>query len=73
MNDVVGYCIIEKATGDRFGGLYESISGAKASWWQCAKKEWYLPRDMRHLAGKKFDEQDEYVIASLVLWEDVIE
>jgi hypothetical protein len=69
MNRIEGWCIVEKATGMRFGGLYESEGGAKASWWQMAKRDWYMPSDMRHLAGKKFDQQDEYILQPLVLLE----
>lgn len=63
---IEGWVIIDSRDGSRWGGLYESEKGAKASYWSYAK--WNFGEDS--LAGKKFDEQSVYIIQPLVLLGD---
>lgn len=58
MSDIQGYIIVNTKTGMRWGSLYESISGAKASFNSWSKYK-----------GFKFDEQTEYVIKPLVTYD----
>lgn len=55
---IQGYIIVNIKTGMRWGSLYESMSGAKSSFNSWSKYK-----------GFKFDEQTEYVIKALIIWE----
>lgn len=63
MSQVVGYCIVNKETGELWGDLYRSKSGAKKSFndWVRSYNRW------REEKQKLFDEQDEYVLKHLVI------
>lgn len=63
MSKVVGYCIINKETGELWGDLYKSKSGAKKSFNDVSRvhRRWY--GDNKPL----FDEQNEYVLKHLVI------
>ena len=67
--DIQGYVIVHKENGERFGDCYGSIGGAKSSWHHAMKFEWRVPVKLRHMAGVKFDDQTEYVIKPLIIWE----
>lgn len=58
MNDIQGYIIINTKTGMRWGSLYESTSGAKSSFNSWSKYK-----------GFTFNEQTEYVIKPLVIYD----
>lgn len=63
---IEGWCIIDSRDGSRWGGLYESESGAKSSFWNWSK--WLYETD--EFSGKKFTEQDVYILQPLVLLGD---
>jgi hypothetical protein len=70
MSDIQGYVIVNKETGQRWGSCFDSSGGAKTSWHgEFVRRTGYPSPHMRHLAGKKFDDQDEYVIKALVILE----
>jgi hypothetical protein len=57
-NQIVGYCIIDTESGQRWGDLYESERGAKASFNSWVKQtNYYRPN-----TKPKFNEQSQYVI-----------
>lgn len=70
MTDIHGYVIVHKETGARWGSCYDSQTGAKTSWYGtfCRRSGW-TSRELQHLKGKKFNEQTEYVIKPLIIWE----
>ena len=67
MRIVWGFCVVDKATGVRWGGLYESEKGAIASF---NKTRGGVP--MHPVLGRRvyWHEQDSFVIAPLVIPED---
>lgn len=67
--NIQGYIIVEKATGERFGSLYESEAGAKSSWWSFAKRPKHVSSKWYEFFNKKFDQQDKYVLKALVISE----
>jgi len=70
MTDIHGYVIISKETGERWGSCFDTTGGAKTSWHGTfCRRTGYPPSKLKHLVGKKFDEQDEYVIKPLVIYE----
>lgn len=70
MTDIHGYVIISKETGERWGSCFDTIGGAKTSWHGTfCRRTGFPPSKLKHLAGKKFDDQDEYVIKPLVIYE----
>ena len=62
---IEGYCIINKLTGERWGGLYESERGAVASFNTSSGIQDYdlFPKKM------KFKDQDIFIVQPLVLIE----
>lgn len=63
---VVGYCIIDSSTSERWGDLYESQAGAKSSFNSWVKQRNYY-RDSEQL---KFNEQNQYVIKEVWLLDE---
>lgn len=59
-----GYVIINKETGDRWGQLFHSKSGASSSYNNHFNRPW--KGELRH----KFNEQDVYVLKRLVVADD---
>jgi len=68
MNDIQGCVIVNKETGERFGGCYDSMSGAKTSFNSFTRRSASHYQEYRHLTGKKFNNQDEFVIKPLVIY-----
>lgn len=63
---IEGWCIINSRDGSRWGSLYESETGAKASWWNWTK--WL---NIGHeFSEKKFNEQSVYIPQPLILLEN---
>lgn len=55
---IVGYCIVDTESGERWGDLYESSRGAKSSFNSWVKQtNYYRPN-----TKPQFDEQTQYVI-----------
>lgn len=55
---VVGYCIIDTETNERWGDLYESQGGAKSSFNSWVRQtNYYRPN-----TKPKFNDQDQYMI-----------
>lgn len=69
MVDIQGYVIVHKETGERFGSCYDSVSGAKSSFYSFTRRSARHYSEYKHLAGKKFNDQDEYLIKPLIIWE----
>lgn len=67
---IEGWCIINRETGERFMGLYESEQGAKAGWWSFAKQRYAKSSQYYKFYRMKFDEQNTYILQPLVLIED---
>lgn len=62
---IEGWCIIDSRDGSRWGGLYESETGAKASWWS-----WTRWLNIGHeFSEKRFNEQSVYILQPLILLE----
>ena len=66
MSRVVGYCIIDTETGQRWGDLYESEGGAKSSFNSWVKQRNYY----RDNGQPKFNDQTQYVIKPVWLLDD---
>jgi hypothetical protein len=64
---IEAWVIIDSRDGSRFGGLYESEQGAKASWWSFAKQPYHPSSSYYEFHKKKFDEQSVYILQPLVL------
>lgn len=64
---IEGWCIIDSRDGSRWGALYESESGAKASFMSWTARLW----EGHEFAYKKFSEQSVYILQPLVLLEDI--
>lgn len=62
---IEGWCIIDSRDGSRWGGLYESESGAKSSFWNWSK--WLYEGD--EFSEKKFNDQSVYILQPLILLE----
>lgn len=63
MSKVYGYVIINKDTGEQWGGVYAAKAGAANSYNQHFNSYW---RDDRH----KFSEQNTWVRKALVLQDE---
>lgn len=70
MKDIQGYVIIHNEIGERLGGCYDSMTGAKTSFYSYTHRSARYSKNDKHLAGKKFNDQDDYVIKPLVILED---
>lgn len=63
---VVGYCIIDRETGERWGDLYESQGGAKSSF-----NSWVRQRNYYKGSDQpKFNDQSQYVIKEVWLLDE---
>ncbi|MNX77694.1 hypothetical protein D3C86_1092450 [compost metagenome] len=69
MTDIQGYVIVHKETGERLGSCYESVIGAKTSFYSFTRRSAHYHSEYKHLAGKKFNDQAEYVIKPLVIYD----
>ena len=68
--NIQGYVIVHKTTGQRWGSCFDTTGGAKTSWYGAfVRRTGNPPSEMKHLKGLKFDEQDEYIIKPLIIWE----
>ena len=70
MKDIQGYVIVHNETGERLGGCYDSVTGAKTSFYSYCRRSAMYSKSDRHLVDKKFNDQSEYVIKPLVILED---
>lgn len=63
---VVGYCIIDTETGERWGDLYESQGGAKSNF-----NSWVRQRNYYKDRGQsKYNDQSRYVIKEVWLLDE---
>lgn len=68
--DIQGYVIMHSETNERLGGCYDSMTGAKTSFYSYTRRYARYSKNDKHLTGKKFNDQTEYVIKPLIIWEN---